>query len=91
MADSNAPQLGAHFLGVDGHLHVINEVLSQLESPVLAGLFTVRDQRGFLFTIHMAADHNLTQSPTEWVEVHVLEEHTMTPGERDAVGRGVES
>jgi hypothetical protein len=91
MTTSPEPQLGAHFLGADGHLHIINEVLSQLASAVLAGLYTVRDQHGFLFTIHMAADHNLTQSPTEWVEVHVLEEHTMTPGERDAVGKGVES
>jgi hypothetical protein len=36
----------------------------------------------------MAAEHNLAQSPTEWVEVHVLDKHTMTPGERDAVGKG---
>lgn len=88
MADSSVPQLGAHFLGADGHLHVISEVLAQLASPILSGLYTVRDQRGLPFTIHMAAEHNLTQSPTEWVEVHVLEEHTMTPGERDAVGKG---
>ena len=87
MSTLPVPQLGAHFLGADGHLHVISEVLSQLASPVLSGLYTVRDQRGFLFTIHTAADH-LAQSPTEWVEVHVLEEHTMTPGERDAVGKG---
>jgi hypothetical protein len=88
MADSSVPQLGAHFLGADGHLHVINEVLDQPMSPVVSGAYAVRDQRGLLFTIHVAAEHNLTQSPTEWVEVHVLEEHTLTPGERDAVGKG---
>lgn len=89
MATSSVPQVGAHFLGADGHLHVISEVLAQLASPLLSGIYTVRDQRGFNFTIHVAAEHNLSQSPTEWVEVHVLEEHTMTPGERDAVGRGM--
>ena len=91
MTPSTVPSLGAHFLGADGQLHIINEVLSQLASPMLSGLYTVRDQRGLLLTVHMATDHCLTQSPTEWVEVHVLEEHTLTPGERDAVGKGVES
>ena len=91
MAIVSVPQPGAHFLGADGHLHVISEVLAQLQSPILSGLYTVRDQRGFMFTIHVAAEHNLTQSPTEWVEVHVLEEHTLTPAERDAVGKGAES
>ncbi len=91
MATPSMPQPGAHFLGADGNLHVISEVLAQLRSPILSGLYTVRDQRGFLFTIHEASEHSLPQSPTEWVEVYVLEEHTLTPGERDAVAKGVES
>lgn len=91
MATPSMPQRGAHFLGADGNLHVIVEVLGQAASTLVAGLFVVRSQLGALFTVHQAAEHSLPQSPTEWVEVHVQQEHTLTPGERDAVAKGAES
>lgn len=87
MPTSSTPQAGAHFLGADGSLHVIAEVLAPAASATTSGLFVVRDQFGVLFTVHPATEHHLDQCPTEWVEIHVLQQHTLTPGERDAVTR----
>lgn len=80
------PQAGAHFLGADGRLHRIAEVVGSQETPLLRDAWRVRDGLGYLYTLRPAADALLDPAPCEWVEIALVGAARAVAGRRQSQG-----